>query len=87
MRDLEMKFTRRMVGITLRGRVRSETITSVLGVTPIMKRIKSYRKIGEKTLRTDGRKRETEEKTHQYLSLIFDKFHPSANRLAGLTWT
>ncbi|HYS62000.1 MAG TPA: reverse transcriptase family protein [Gemmatimonadales bacterium] len=40
----EMKFMRRTAGVTLRDRIKSETITSNLGVTPIMKKIKSYRK-------------------------------------------
>src|SRR6266550_2781532 len=40
----EMKFMRRTAGVTLRDRIKSETITSNLGVTQIMKKIKSYRK-------------------------------------------
>ena len=41
----EMKFMRRMARVIIRDRVRSETTTLELGVTPIMKKIKSYRKI------------------------------------------
>ena len=37
----EIKFEKRTVGVTLRDRVRSETITWELGVRPVMKKIKS----------------------------------------------
>ena len=40
----EMKFMRRTAGVTLRDRVPSEKITADLGVKPVMKKIKQYRK-------------------------------------------
>lgn len=40
----EMKYMKRMARLSLRDRFRSETITSNLGVTPILKKIEFYRK-------------------------------------------
>lgn len=40
----EMRFMRRTAGVTLRDRKRSEEIRETLNVTPVIKRIKQYRK-------------------------------------------
>ena len=42
-----MKFMKRTLGVTLRDRIRSETIASKLEVTPIMKKINPAEKIGD----------------------------------------
>src|SRR6266576_453431 len=40
----EMRFMRRTAGVTLRDRIHSENIRNMVGVTSVVKRIKTYRK-------------------------------------------
>ena len=49
-----MKFIRKTTGVTLRDRVRSETITSEFKVLSIMKKNQALQKKFKKTRITDG---------------------------------
>lgn len=70
----EMRFMRRTAGITLNDRIRSQEITDSLGVTPILRRVKNYRRKWRSHV-----ERMEEERSPK----MIEKYTPTAKRLRG----